>query len=252
LSQGNYLNGVTYSSGTFIAVGALGTILTSPDGITWTFNPIFTFSSHLPSMLNLLGSLATAFQINHKGGKQLKKFVGIFQIFVLTIVAVFAFAAYSEAMMLGGGGGTMGSGMMQMPTGQQMVTYGATSAPITGSDFTTMMPIGVGSVAMGGNTLSVQVATSEFVSPVDMYFAIYAPSIDPFNFYMLHPDGSLQPASSGMEPWMSGVTSVNQTIFGSIPTSALPKGTYTMGFMATPAGTNMSTYYFWMTNFTIQ
>jgi hypothetical protein len=173
---------------------------------------------------------------------------------VLSFIAVLVmvFAAHSEAMMLGGGGAIMGSGMMQMPTSQQMFTYGATSAPLTGTDFTTTMPIGVGSVAMGGNTVSVQVATSEFASPVDMYFALYAPSVDPFNIYMLHPDGSLQPASSGVEPWMSGVTSVNQAMFGNIPTSALPKGTYTMGFMATPAGTNMSTYYFWMTNFTIQ
>lgn len=182
----------------------------------------------------------------------MKKLAGKVQIFVLTIVTVFALAAYSEAMMVGGGGGTMGYGMMQMPAGQQMFTYGATSAPITGSDFNTTMPIGVGSVAMGGNMLSVQVATSQFESPVDMYFAIYAPSIDPFNIYMLHPDGSFQPASSGMEPWMSGVANVNQAMFGSIPTSALPKGTYTMGLMATPAGANMSTYYLWMTNFTIQ
>jgi hypothetical protein len=115
------------------------------------------------------------------------------------------------------------------------------------------MPIGVGSVAMGGNTLSVHVATNEFAGPVDMYFALYAPSVDPFNIYMLHPDGSLQPASSGVEPWMSGVTGVNQdNMFGNIPTSALPKGTYTMGLMVTPAGTNMTTHYLWMTNFTIQ
>ncbi len=147
----------------------------------------------------------------------------------------------------------MGSGMMQMPTGQQMFSYGATSAPIMSSDATTAMPIGFGSVAMGGTDFSVQVATSQFAAPVDMYFAIYAPSIDPFNIYLLHPDGSLQPASSGMEPWMSGVTSVNQALFGSIPTSDLPKGAYTMGLMATPAGaTAMSTYYLWMTNVTIQ
>ncbi len=182
---------------------------------------------------------------------------------ILTTVVVFAFAAYADAMMTGGGGGTMGPGggtatgtmgpgMLQMPISQQMFPYGATSAPLTGPDVTTMMPIGVGSVAMGGNSLSVQVATDDFASPVDMYFAFYAPSVDPFNIYMLHPDGSFQPASTGIEPWMSGVTSVNQPLFGNIPTSSLPKGTYTIGLMATPAGTNMSTYYLWMTNFTIQ
>jgi hypothetical protein len=36
LPQGNDLRGVTYGSGTFVAVGDSGTILTSPDGVTWT------------------------------------------------------------------------------------------------------------------------------------------------------------------------------------------------------------------------
>jgi hypothetical protein len=32
----NWLEGVAYGNGTFVAVGAKGTILTSPDGVTWT------------------------------------------------------------------------------------------------------------------------------------------------------------------------------------------------------------------------
>jgi hypothetical protein len=174
---------------------------------------------------------------------------------VLSLVAALAvvFAARSEAMMAGGEGGPMGSGMLQMPTTQQMFTYGPTSAPVTSSDVTTTMPIGVGAVAMGGDTVAVQVATGEFASPVDMYFALYAPSIDPFNIYLMRQDGSLQPASLGIAPWMSGVTGVTQSLFGSIPTSDLPKGTYTLGLMATPPGAGIaSAYYFWMTNFTVQ
>ena len=180
----------------------------------------------------------------------MKKYT-VLKVLSFVAVLVMVFAARSEAMMTGGGS-AMGSLMLQMPMGQQMFSYGPTSGPVIGSDATTMMPIGVGSVAMGGTNMSVQVATGEFAGPADMYFALYAPSIDPFNVYMLRPDGSLQPASSGMEPWMSGVTSVNQSPFGDIPTSALPKGTYYMGLMATPAGANMSTYYLWMTNFSIQ
>ncbi len=38
LPQGNDLSRVTYGKGIFVAVGATGTILTSPDGITWTPN----------------------------------------------------------------------------------------------------------------------------------------------------------------------------------------------------------------------
>ena len=36
LPQGNSLNGVTYGNGIFVVVGDLGTIFTSPDGVTWT------------------------------------------------------------------------------------------------------------------------------------------------------------------------------------------------------------------------
>ncbi len=36
LPQGNSLNAVTYGNGIFVAVGDNGTILTSPDGVTWT------------------------------------------------------------------------------------------------------------------------------------------------------------------------------------------------------------------------
>ena len=36
LPQGNNLSGVAYGNGTFVAVGDSGTILTSPDGVTWT------------------------------------------------------------------------------------------------------------------------------------------------------------------------------------------------------------------------
>jgi hypothetical protein len=36
LPQGNSLNEVTYGNGLFVVVGDFGTILTSPDGVTWT------------------------------------------------------------------------------------------------------------------------------------------------------------------------------------------------------------------------
>lgn len=36
LPDGNVLNAVTYANCTFVAVGEGGTILTSPDGATWT------------------------------------------------------------------------------------------------------------------------------------------------------------------------------------------------------------------------
>ena len=154
------------------------------------------------------------------------------------------------------GGTGSSSGMMSvmpMPTSQMMFSAGPTTGPVIGSSPQDSMPIGVGSVAMGGNMLTIHAQVGQFEMPMDMYFELYAPSIDPFNVYMLDQQGNIQPVSMGMTPWMTGQTSIDQMPLGTgIPTSSLPTGTYYLGLMATPAGSNMATYYLWMTNFVIQ
>ncbi len=151
----------------------------------------------------------------------------------------------------GGIGGTGVMGTIMMPTGQAMFRYGMISDPISGTGASTTMPIGVGSVATGGNMLSIHTAMGQFYNPMDIYFALYAPSVSS-ELYLLHQDGSLQPASNGISAWMSSVMSVDQFPFGAISTSSLPKGTYTLYMMATPAGSNMANYYMWSTQFVIQ
>jgi len=193
-------------------------------------------------------------------------------ILVLMLTCLIAFAGSAQAMMgtggstgttsgtgtmTGGPGTTTGStGMMgtfmQMPTAQQMFEYGATTDPVTGTDISTMMPIGVGTVAMGGNMITVHAAIGQFTNPMDMYLTVYAPAVDPFNIYLMRPDGTLHPVSTAFEPWMTGVTSIDQTPIANMPTSDLPRGTYTVGLMATPSGENMSTYYMWTTHFVVQ
>jgi hypothetical protein len=151
----------------------------------------------------------------------------------------------------GGSGGTMGT-FMPMPTAQETFQYGPTTTPVMGTDISTAMPIGVGPVAMGGDMITVHAAIGEFSNPMDMYLAVYAPAVDPFNIYLMHPDGTLRPVSAGVEPLMAGVTAIDQTPITNMPTSALAKGTYTVGLMATPTEGNMSTYYMWTTHFTVQ
>jgi len=154
----------------------------------------------------------------------------------------------SNAMPFGNGAAM---GTIMMPTAQEMFQYGMTTDPIAGTGVSTTMPIGVGSVAMGGNMLTIHAAIGQFSNPMDMYFALYAPSVSP-NMFLLHQDGTLKPISNGLTPWMSNVTGIDQVPFGNIPTSMLPMGTYTLYLMATPSGTNMSTYYMWTTQFVIQ
>jgi hypothetical protein len=186
-----------------------------------------------------------------------KKFVKT--VFVMVVLIGITFAVNAQAMMGSGGGsgimtgssGTMGT-VMQMPMAQQMFDYGPTTAPVMGTDISTTMPLGIGPVAMGGNIITVHAAIGQFSNPMDMYLTVYAPAVDPFNIYLMHPDGTLRPVSMGIEPWMAGVTSVDQTPVTNMPTSSLAKGTYTVGLMATETGGNMSTYYLWTTHFVVQ
>ena len=180
---------------------------------------------------------------------------------VLALIVMTGFAATSFAMMgtggnqgtLPGGMGTMpGTGYMGMPTGQEMFSYGPMQSPLVGADPASSQPLGVGTVATGGNMLSIHATTGQFTGPMDVYFMLYAPTVDPLNIYVMHQDGTFQPAAMGVLPWQTGVTGVDQGILGNVPTSMIPQGTYTVGLMAVPSGSTMSTYYLWMTNFMIQ
>ena len=112
---------------------------------------------------------------------------------------------------------------MPMPTHQQMFSFDPVDSPVTGADVTASMPIGVGSVAMGGDMLTVHAAMGEFAGPMDMYLGVYAPAVDPFNIYLMHEDGSLVPASMGMAPWRSGVTGVDEVVLDGMPTSMMTR-----------------------------
>ncbi len=191
----------------------------------------------------------------------------------LTTICLLALSVSAQAMMVSGGSTSMmpssGTGTtsinstststygmmgtyLQMPMAHQMFTYGPTTSPVAGTDISTSMPIGVGPVAMGGNMITIHAAIGQFSNPMDFYLTVYAPAVDPFNVYMLHPDGTIRPVSEGVEPWITGVTSVDQTPISNMPTSGLQKGTYTVGLTAVEAGTNMANYYMWTTNFVIQ
>lgn len=143
------------------------------------------------------------------------------------------------------------------PTGQESFpSYNPIALPITSSDPLKAMPIGVGSVASGGDTISLQVDLDQFSGPVDIYFACYAPSIDPQNFYILTsnyttmPLSLMDPLHEGLTPWKRDVSSgINESLaskLGSIPISSLPTGTYTFSLLVTPAG-RLDSYYLWST-----
>lgn len=141
---------------------------------------------------------------------------------------------------------------MAVPNGQQLFPpYGPIISPVISADPSQAKPIGVGPVAVGGDTVSIEVGLGRFSGPVDVYFGIYAPLIDPVNTYILTPENTLQPISMVFTPWLTATYgNINEPLFGDIYTSDLQPVTYELYLAVTPVG-SLDTYYFWSTEFTI-
>ena len=138
--------------------------------------------------------------------------------FFSLILGVFAIVLTNTAFAL----------TMPVPAGQQSFPlYSPIASPIISADPSQAMPIGVGSIATGGNTLNMQVGLGQFSGPVDIYFGIYSFVIDPDNVYILNSGNTLQPVSAGFTPWIANTYgNINKSLFGDISASTLPPGTY--------------------------
>ncbi len=140
---------------------------------------------------------------------------------------------------------------LAVPASQQVFFHSAVTNPEKTSNPSQAKPIAIGSLADGGNLLSVELGTLEFENPVDVYLALYVPALDPFNLYLIS-DLGITPLSAGLTPLKATTTGpINMALFGDIPTVLLPKTTYYLGLYVSPAG-NLGKNYFWITSFTIQ
>lgn len=157
------------------------------------------------------------------------------------------------------------AGAMPPPSGPNYFAYSPVVSPVLSDDPAVSRPVGIGAIARGGNTLTLQVGTASFDSPVDVYFIMYAPFyaaplaysvspapyqyIDPLqSFFVLKPDYTFQSMVQGFIPWKKNVTVVNEDIFGNVPTFLLGQSTYFVYLLITPAG-SLNGYYLWTTNF---
>jgi streptogramin lyase len=113
-----------------------------------------------------------------------------------------------------------------------------------------LAPIGIGPVAAGGSILTTMVGLGKFSGPVDIYFAFFAPAIDPVNIYILTPSGFQPLANAGLVPWVPNtIGGLYETLIQDVPVSQIPSGTYTFYLAVTPAG-NIDSFYLWQTSFT--
>ncbi|MEJ2683157.1 MAG: hypothetical protein P8Z71_02025 [Candidatus Sulfobium sp.] len=168
---------------------------------------------------------------------------------------------------------------MPAPTGVQVFAYDPVDAPVLSSDPAQAEPIGIGSAAAAGDTLSLRVQ-AEFSDPVNVSLGIYAPSVDDLDLYFMDPSNSLQPISRGIAEsetsgstatadkshnsddnesgseghgsygidraflrnfvlWETDVTSLDRTI-ATIPVSDLPPGVYTLVLTVRPSNSGYS------------
>ncbi|MCK4793666.1 MAG: hypothetical protein KAV87_58600, partial [Desulfobacteraceae bacterium] len=155
---------MVYVPSAFIAIGCPSDIFTSPDGITWTSS-----DSGVP------GTLSGVTYGNNS-----------------VVIVGLGYIYDDPGNPFGGGTGTniilqsdpFASPTTPIPVSSQSFTYSATTAPVLSADPSQAKPMGLGPVAEGGGTLSITVKTYQFSGPVDIYFGLYSPEIDPDNIYL--------------------------------------------------------------------
>ncbi len=142
------------------------------------------------------------------------------------------------------------SSNIPLPATTDLFSSAAVEIPILNNNPAEAKPIGVGSVASGGNNLDLRVGTNSFSGAVDMYLLLFIPVLDPVNIYQVTASGEINNLSGGLFPWKTNVvSSVDADVFGTIPKSLLPPGIYTFGLVVVPAGDiSFLEYYFWVTS----
>ncbi len=136
------------------------------------------------------------------------------------------------------------------PTTAVSFTYPPVVFPLLSTDPGSAKPVAVGDIA--GGVVELQIGLVGYVSPVDIYLGITAPALTS-EIYLVKSDNSLQPLSAGvLVKWKDNVHVgiMDEELFGVIPVGALPKTTYHLYMVVTPAGST-SAFYFWTTYFVI-
>jgi hypothetical protein len=132
--------------------------------------------------------------------------------------------------------------VMPRPAAEYKIPYSPVVNPVVDTGPLLARPIGLGDTA--GGTLDLNVMIPRFDGLVDVYLGLYAPAVSKKIFLVL-PDGSLQPADKGVDPWCSDTNEAPAAeLFGPIKMAALPPGDYTFFVAVTRPGA-WDRYYLW-------
>ncbi len=138
---------------------------------------------------------------------------------------------------------------MPLPT-VQSIPYSAVESPVLDDVAVDARPIGVGTPDTDHN-LKLQIGLNSFAAEVDIYLAIYAPSVSP-DVLFFDGTGGFVPITRGVSAWKTSITGpVNENLLGSLPLGALPSGDYAFVLLIVPAGATaehlMDRCYLWTT-----
>lgn len=140
---------------------------------------------------------------------------------------------------------------LPVPTGQQSFEYhDDQGSTLRDQEPANCKPLGFKNP---NSTLNLQANLPAFDAPVDIYLAFYAPDLDTEHIYLFTP-GGIEVLTNSLTPWMSFSSgNINESVFGEIPLTDLPFGTYYFYLLASPANGNpLENYYLWFTTFTKQ
>ncbi len=120
---------------------------------------------------------------------------------------------------------------MPLPGGREVLTTTPVAIPVISTDPAQANPVGFGSVANSGNTLSLTASLSPLAAPADLYLGLSVGS----EIFLFAPDNSLRPLSDGLIKWRSQTQGgFNARILPDVDMTAYP-GTYTSYLLMTPA-----------------
>jgi plastocyanin len=142
---------------------------------------------------------------------------------------------------------------MLLPESQLLFTPAPSADPVLNADPALANPIGLGSVAAGGDTLDVAIGTVGFSGPAEVYFALFSPQVLGNDIFLFTGGAFVALSNAGLVPWIASTTGpLDQDLFGVIPLSALPSGAYTLFFAVAPAGSSLATFfYLWSAVFAV-
>ncbi len=141
------------------------------------------------------------------------------------------------------------NGMLPLPQSRETFVYSAATYPLEARIPSKSKPVGIGSLAEGGDSFNLQISIGPFVRPVDMYLTLLSPDDKRGPALTLSPDNTFETFSGNMKPWREKVTAADDFIMD-LPVSSMVSGPYILMFAVMPVGVQ-DRYYLWTVPFLV-